>query len=450
MTTQILFLILLIGVNAFFAASEIALISLNDNKIKIMADEKNLKAIQLVKLLSEPSRFLATIQIGITLAGFLASAFAAESFADPLVNIIKAYDLPITDSVLRVLTVTVITIILSYFTLVLGELVPKRVAMKKAESIAFFVVTPLTVLSKVTSPFVKFLTASTNFCVRLFGIDPSSNDDDVTEEEIRMMIDVGEEKGTIHEREKIMINNIFEFNNKTAEDIMTHRMELVGIPHDIGLRKLIDIVKTEQYSRIPVYNESIDNIIGVLYVKDLLPLIVEEAEDDFELDSYIRKPFFVPIQKKIDELFFELQATNIHIAIVIDEYGGTAGIVTVEDLLEEIVGNIFDEYDEEEDKEFKQIDETIFEVKAMISLEELEEHLEVELPVEEYETLNGFLIGLIGNIPSKDEEIEVQFKNLYFKVIEVTDKRIEKVIIEVNNEDDTSTKNNYLKEDLKY
>ena len=450
MTTQILFLILLIGVNAFFAASEIALISLNDNKIKIMADEKNLKAIQLVKLLSEPSRFLATIQIGITLAGFLASAFAAESFADPLVNIIKAYDLPITDSVLRVLTVTVITIILSYFTLVLGELVPKRVAMKKAESIAFFVVTPLTVLSKVTSPFVKFLTASTNFCVRLFGIDPSSNDDDVTEEEIRMMIDVGEEKGTIHEREKIMINNIFEFNNKTAEDIMTHRMELVGIPHDIGLRKLIDIVKTEQYSRIPVYNESIDNIIGVLYVKDLLPLIVEEAEDDFELDSYIRKPFFVPIQKKIDELFFELQATNIHIAIVIDEYGGTAGIVTVEDLLEEIVGNIFDEYDEEEDKEFKQIDETIFEVKAMISLEELEEHLEVELPVEEYETLNGFLIGLIGNIPSKDEEIEVQFKNLYFRVIEVTDKRIEKVIIEVNNEDDTSTKNNYLKEDLKY
>ncbi|SKB29736.1 putative hemolysin [Acetoanaerobium noterae] len=450
MTTQILFLILLIGVNAFFAASEIALISLNDNKIKIMADEKNLKAIQLVKLLSEPSRFLATIQIGITLAGFLASAFAAESFADPLVNIIKAYDLPITDSVLRVLTVTVITIILSYFTLVLGELVPKRVAMKKAESIAFFVVTPLTVLSKVTSPFVKFLTASTNFCVRLFGIDPSSNDDDVTEEEIRMMIDVGEEKGTIHEREKIMINNIFEFNNKTAEDIMTHRMELVGIPHDIGLRKLIDIVKTEQYSRIPVYNESIDNIIGVLYVKDLLPLIVEEAEDDFELDSYIRKPFFVPIQKKIDELFFELQATNIHIAIVIDEYGGTAGIVTVEDLLEEIVGNIFDEYDEEEDKEFKQIDETIFEVKAMISLEELEEHLEVELPVEEYETLNGFLIGLIGNIPSKDEEIEVQFKNLYFKVTEVTDKRIEKVIIEVNNEDDTSTKNNYLKEDLKY
>ncbi|WP_313567466.1 hemolysin family protein [Acetoanaerobium noterae] len=450
MTTQILFLILLIGVNAFFAASEIALISLNDNKIKIMADEKNLKAIQLVKLLSEPSRFLATIQIGITLAGFLASAFAAESFADPLVNIIKAYDLPITDSVLRVLTVTVITIILSYFTLVLGELVPKRVAMKKAESIAFFVVTPLSVLSKVTSPFVKFLTASTNFCVRLFGIDPNSNDDDVTEEEIRMMIDVGEEKGTIHEREKIMINNIFEFNNKTAEDIMTHRMELVGIPHDIGLRKLIDIVKTEQYSRIPVYNESIDNIIGVLYVKDLLPLIVEEAEDDFELDSYIRKPFFVPIQKKIDELFFELQATNIHIAIVIDEYGGTAGIVTVEDLLEEIVGNIFDEYDEEEDKEFKQIDETIFEVKAMISLEELEEHLEVELPVEEYETLNGFLIGLIGNIPSKDEEIEVQFKNLYFKVIEVTDKRIEKVIIEVNNEDDTSTKNNYLKEDLKY
>jgi putative hemolysin len=424
-------------VNAFFAASEIALISLNDNKIKLMADEGNKKAKQLVKLLSEPSRFLATIQIGITLAGFLASAFAAESFADPLVNVLKGFTLPVSESFLKVTTVIVITIILSYFTLVLGELVPKRVAMKKSEGIAFFVVTPLTVLSRVTSPFVKLLTASTNFFVKLFGIDPHSIDDDVTEEEIRLLVDVGEEKGAIDEREKIMINNIFEFNNKTAEDIMTHRMELVGIPANIELRKLINIIKEQQYSRIPVYDESIDNVIGILHVKDLLTLITEDAEKNFKLDSFIRKPFYIPMQKKIDELFIDFQVVKTHIAIVIDEYGGTAGIVTLEDLVEEIVGNIFDEYDEEGDKELKQIDKTTFEVSGMISLDELEEHLEVELPVEDYETLNGFLISLFGNIPPKGKISEVRYKHLHIQAIEVTNKRIEKAIIRVDNQVDS-------------
>ncbi len=434
MITAILFLFVLIAVNSFFAASEIALISLNDNKIKIMAEEGDKKAKQLIKLLGEPSRFLATIQIGITLAGFLASAFAAESFADPLVNILKGLNLPISESLLKVTTVIVITIILSYFTLVLGELVPKRVAMKKSEKIAFFVVTPLTVLSKVTSPFVKLLTASTNFFVRLFGIDPHSIDDDVTEEEIRMMVDVGEEKGAIDEREKIMINNIFEFNNKTAEDIMTHRMELVGIPANIELRKLLSIIKEEQYSRIPIYEENIDNVIGILHVKDLLTLIAENAEKDFKLEPFIRKPFFIPIHKKIDELFIDLQVAKTHIAIVIDEYGGTAGIVTIEDLVEEIVGNIFDEYDEEEDKELKQIDELTFEASGMISLYELEEYLDVELPVEDYETLNGFFISLFGNIPPKGQISEVRFKRLLIQAVEVTDKRIEKAIIRIDNQ----------------
>lgn len=433
MLTDILFLISLIAINAFFAASEIALISLNDNKIKLMADEGDKKARQLTNLLGEPSRFLATIQIGITLAGFLASAFAAESFADPLVNLIQTYNLAIPEALLKGATVTIITLVLAYFTLVLGELVPKRVAMKKAEVIAFFVVTPLMVLSKITNPFVKFLTVSTNFCVRLFGIDPNSADDDVTEEEIRMMIDVGEEKGTIDEREKIMINNIFEFNNKTAEDIMTHRMELIGIPASIELEALIEIVKNEQYSRIPVYLESIDNIIGILYVKDLLTLVTANPVKDFCLDAYIRKPFFIPVKKKIDELFLDLQNAKTHMAIVIDEYGGTAGVVTIEDLVEEIVGNIFDEYDEEEDRELKQLDETTFEVSGMISLNELEAALDVELPVEDFETLNGFLISLFGNIPPKDEINEVRFKHLLINVVDVTEKRIEKVIIKIED-----------------
>jgi len=433
LNTEIIFLLILIAVNAFFAASEIALISLNDNKIKFMAEEGNKKAKQVAKLLGEPSRFLATIQIGITLTGFLASAFAAESFADPLVMVLKGYNLPVSESFLKVTTVITITVVLSYFTLVLGELVPKRVAMKKSEGIAFLVVAPLMILSRVASPFVRLLTVSTNFFVRLFGIDPYSLDEDVTEEEIRMMVDVGEEKGTIHEREKIMINNIFEFNNKTAEDIMTHRMELVGIPVYIELKKLIDLVKEEQYSRIPVYEGNIDNVIGILHVKDLIPLITENEMETFKLENYIRKPFFIPMQKRIDELFVDLQLTKTHIAVVIDEYGGTAGIITIEDLVEEIVGNIFDEYDNEEDRELRQIDEMTYEVSGMISLDELEEILEIELPVEDYETLNGFLISLFGNIPPKGQVSEVKFKHLLIQAIEVTDKKIEKAIIHLNH-----------------
>ncbi|MBN7772367.1 hemolysin family protein [Clostridium aminobutyricum] len=438
MITKVIFLLILIAANAFFAASEIALISLNDNKIKLMAEEGNKKAKQLVKLLSEPSKFLATIQIGITLAGFLASAFAAESFSDPIVNVLKEYHFPISESVLKVTTVAIITVILSYFTLVLGELVPKRIAMKKSESIAFFVVMPLTILSKMTSPFVKFLTISTNAFVRIFGVDPNSEQENVTEEEIRMMIDVGEENGTIHEREKMMINNIFEFNDKTAEHIMTHRMELVSIPVTAKLEEIAAIIDQEKYTRIPVFEENIDNIIGILHVKDLIPLINnEQGVKNFNLKAIIRKPFLIPVHKKIDELFVELQLAKTHIAIVIDEYGGTAGIVTIEDLVEEIVGNIFDEYDEEE-FDLKEINPTTFEVNGMISLSELEKPFDVELPVEDYETLNGFLISLFGNIPPKGKISEIRYKHLRIQTIEMTDKRIEKVMVyledKTNNE----------------
>lgn len=429
MIKQLFLIMILIAANAFFAASEMALISLNDNKIKLMAEDGNKKAKQLLKLLGEPSRFLATIQIGITLAGFLASAFAAESFADPLVSLLNNYEIPVSDGVLKVAVVIAITIVLSFFTLVIGELVPKRVAMKKAESISFRVVGLLLILSIISSPFVKLLTASTNVFVRLFGVDPHSLEDDVTEEEIRMMVDVGEEKGTIDEREKIMINNIFEFNNKTAEEIMTHRMELVGVPVTVELSTLMNRLAEERYSRIPVYDGSIDNVVGILHVKDLLALINVDSEINFKIEDYMRKPYFIPKQKKIDELFVDIQNAKTHMAIVIDEYGGTAGVVTVEDLVEEIMGNIFDEYDEEEDREIKQLDDYTYEASCRIGLDELNEILDADLPVDDFDTLNGFLISLIGNIPPKDEIIEIRFNHVRFRVIEVTDKRIEKAII---------------------
>jgi putative hemolysin len=424
---SILVLAILVVLNAFFAASEIALISLNDNKVRIQAEEGDKKAVLLQKLLSEPSRFLATIQIGITLAGFLASAFASESFSDPLVKALVSLGIPVSEALLKTIAVFIITILLSYFTLVLGELVPKRLAMKKSESIARFVANPLHVLSVITAPFVKFLTASTNFFVRLFGVDPNAEEEHVTEEEIRMMVDVGEEKGTIHESEKEMINNIFEFNNKTVSDIMTHRTEIAALPVDTGLSEVIAFFNREKYSRVPVYEENIDNIIGVVHSKYLIRYLSEGGgKEDFSLRDIIQKPYFVPVSKRTDILFKELQQNKTHMAVIIDEYGGTAGIATLEDLVEEIVGNIFDE-DDEVEKDMEKLDDNTYLIKGSVSLDEVQEALDVDLPVEEYETLSGFLIGQMGRIPEKGDQSVIEFNQLVFKVEEVEEKRISRV-----------------------
>ncbi|MEN2775778.1 hemolysin family protein [Acetivibrio clariflavus] len=427
MFTELLVLIILIVLNAFFAASEIALISMNDTKLKLMAEEGNKRAVLLKKLVDEPSKFLATIQIGITLAGFFASAFAADNFSERLVDLIKLTGVPIPDSVLKNVSVILITIVLSYFSLVFGELVPKRVAMKKAESIAMLVASPLNFLSSVTSPFVKFLTFSTNTIVRIFGIDPNKEEDNVTEEEIRMMVDVGEEKGAIDETEKEMINNIFEFNNKVVSEIMTHRTEISALPIDATLDEVIELINTEKYSRIPVYEDTIDNIIGIMHSKYLIKYIAEGGDrDNFDLRNLIRKPYYVPTSKRTDELFKELQRQRIHMAVIIDEYGGTAGIVTLEDLLEEIVGNIFDE-DDEVEKEIEKIDENTFIINGTTSLDTVRDYLEVDLPTDDYDTLSGFLIGQLGRIPEENDKPSIEFNGLVFKIDKVDEKRVAKV-----------------------
>lgn len=426
MFVEAFILIILIAVNAFFAASEIALISLNDNKMRIMAEEGDKKAKILSALLSEPSKFLATIQIGITLAGFMASAFAAQSFSEPLVRFVLSIGITLPESALKTISLILVTVILSYFTLVFGELVPKRMAMKKAEAISMRVASPLNILSVAASPFVRFLTASTNFFVRLFGVDPNSQDEEVTEEEIRMMIDVGEEKGTIHETEKEMINNIFEFDNKYVTDIMTHRTDIAGVPLDCSLDGVIAVIREEKYTRMPVYEDNIDNIVGILHVKDLVNYLGYTGKEDFSIGSIMRKPHFVPSSRKTDMLFKDLKDSKTHMAVVIDEYGGTAGIVTMEDLVEEIVGNIFDEYDEEdeEDKEVDKIDDNTFIIKGSVSLDTVCEILGADLPVEEYETLSGFIIGQLGKIPQTDEKPEIEFNGLVFKVKEMEDKKV--------------------------
>jgi putative hemolysin len=423
---EIFILVVLIIVNAFFAASEIALISLNDNKIRLLAENGDKKAKLLNSLLSEPSRFLATIQIGITLAGFLASAFAAESFAGRLAEWLYKLGVPISRDLLGTISVVVITLVLSYFTLVLGELVPKRLALQKAEPISNFAVLPLTFLSKISSPFVKLLTISTNFIVRLFGVDPEADDENVTEEEIRMMVDVGKERGTIQETEKVMINNIFEFDNKTVSDIMTHRTNIVAIPHNFGLKETVQLVNIEKYTRFPVYEEDIDHIVGILHVKDLIQFVENCDENIFHLKELLRDPYFVLESKRIDELFKEMQMYNIHMAISIDEYGGTDGVVTIEDVIEEIVGNIFDEYDDREidDEEIVKVDHNTYLIPGTTNLYVVEELLKIDIPSEDFDTISGFVIGQLGYIPNEAEKPEIEFENIRFSVEEMDDKRI--------------------------
>lgn len=426
MLTGILVLIVLILLNAFFAASEIALISLNDNKVKVMADKGDKKSKMLYALLKEPSRFLATIQIGITLAGFLASAFASESFADRLATFAYEVGVPLPKRWLYSVSVVVITLVLSYFTLVFGELVPKRIAMQLAERISLIAVRPLTVLSVVTAPFVKLLTLSMNVTVRLLGVDPNADEEKVTEEEIRMMVDVGKERGAIQEAEKVMIHNIFEFNNKVASEIMTHRIHIVGIPADASLKEVVRIINEEKYTRFPVYAERIDDIVGILHVKDMMPYLDVCDESSFDLRSMLRKPYHVPASRKTDQLFRDLQKQKSHMAIVIDEYGGTAGIVTVEDLLEEIVGNIFDEYDEES-KEIQKLNETTYLFDGIADLDDVEQLLRIGLPIEEYHTVSGFVIGLLGRLPEDEEKPAVEYRGYVFQVMEADERRISQI-----------------------
>jgi putative hemolysin len=431
LTIAIITLIVLILLNAFFAASEMALIGLNDNKVKRMAEDGDKKAKMLYSLISEPSQFLSTIQIGITLAGFLASAFAADFFAGPLAQLLYNLGIPLSLDILTTMSVIVITVLLSYFTLVFGELVPKQLALQKAEVISNFAAAPLTLLFKICLPLVKLLTFSTNTVVRLVGVDPNAKNEEATEEEIRMMVDVGSEHGTIQIAEKLMINNIFEFNDKIVSDIITHRTDMSVISIDASLQETVQMVNVGKYTRYPVYDGDIDNIVGVLHVKDLFQFMDQKNDKVFELKELVRQPYFVLESQSIDVLFAEMQKNNVHIAMVADEYGGTEGLITIEDVIEEIVGEIFSESDGSEEEEVKQLSTNIYSVKGTTHLYKLEDILKVDLPTEDFDTLSGFLIGEIGYIPSMEERPLITYHNLLFEVTKVVENRIDKVIVTI-------------------
>ena len=438
MLGQIAILVILILINAFFAASEIAYISLNDNKIAKQAKEGNKKAKQIEKMLKTPSKFLATIQIGITLAGFLSSAFASDAFADilaPALNNIMPF---LSVEVWKGISIIVITIILSFFTLIFGELVPKRIGMKNSEKVAFFSIGIIRAISILAAPFVKFLTIVTNAISKIFGVG-ENEEQTVTEEEIKMMIDQGKEKGTIEEGEKELLNNVFEFNDITVSEIMTHRKDIFAVDKNMSQEELLDEISQEEYrySRIPVYDETIDEIEGIIYVKDILKNIKKKT---FKIKNIMKEAYFVPQNKMIDELFRDMQKNKIQMAIVLDEYGGTSGLITMEDILEELVGDIYDEYDEIEE-EYQKIDDNTYIISGSMPIYDVNKLLKVKIPEGDYDTLSGYLQEEMGRIPEDEENPIIETKEVTFKIEEYEDKRILKVkACKNNNENDSEEK----------
>ncbi|MGI6529334.1 MAG: hemolysin family protein [Clostridia bacterium] len=445
---QLLVIFILILLNAFFAASEIALLSVNETKMKKMAEKGNKKARHVVKFLENSSKFLSTIQVGVTFSGFLSSAVAADSFATRIVEFVKAQNAsPAIVNVSRTASVIIITFILSYFTLVFGELVPKRIAMNKSEKLALFVIGPLRVTASVFSPFIKILTLSVNGVLRLVGINPNDDDEEVTEEEILLMVNEGQEKGVIGNEESTMISNVLLLNDKTASDIMTHRTEVVGIRADSGYETVMQTVTNARYSRFPVYEDRIDNIVGVIHIKDLLNI---KNESEFDLVKLMRAPCFVPETQRIDEVFKTLKNTKNHMAIVVDEYGGTAGIATMEDILEELVGNIMDEYDEEEEAEYDRqivaIGDNSYIIEGLTELDVVNEEFNINLPVEEYDTISGFVIGNLGSIPDENTHPSFEYEGMRFTVEGNNEKRITLVKMELI--EDTTIYDDVTQEDF--
>lgn len=423
MLFSIVILVILIGINAFFASSEIAFISLNDAKIEKQAKDGDKKAKSIQNMLKDPSKFLATIQIGVTLAGFLSSAFAADTFAEVLSP--KLYNLMpfIQEQTWRAISIILITLILSYFTLVFGELVPKRLAMKYTEKIAFSSVGIIKAISVIASPFVKLLTLSTNAVSKIFKIT-ENEEEVVTEEEIRMMIDVGEEKGVIGVAAKEMLNNVFEFNDKIVSEIMIPRTEVFALDKELTIKEVIDILSEDtRYSRVPVYEETIDNIVGIVYIKDIL---LSKKDENKKIKELMKKAYYVPETITVDKLFEEMRKNKKQISIVIEEHGGTSGIVTMEDILEEIVGEIYDEYDTSENK-VVELDSNTYLIDGSLAIYDLEKIFDIEIPEGDYDTISGYLIDLLGRIPKPKENIIIETEQLDFKVEKVKNKKIVQV-----------------------
>jgi putative hemolysin len=417
--------LVLIALNAIFACAELAVLSINETKLERMADQGDKRAKRLFKLTREPAKFLATIQVAITLSGFLGSAFAADGFSEPLVDWVLSLGVNIPRSTLDSIAVVVITLILSYFTLVFGELVPKRVAMKKAEALGLSISGLVSGISTVFKPIVWFLSVSTNAVLRLLGIDPNEADEQVNEEEILMMVDAGSEKGAIDEQERAFIQNVFEFDDLTAEEIAVHRTEVAVLWMEDSMEEWARIIHDSRHTLYPVCQDSADNIIGILNAKDYFRL--DDKSRESVMRNAVKEPFFVPETIKADVLFRKMKKTRNIMAIVLDEYGGMVGIITLNDLIEQLVGDLGEDTPEEEAAEphVEQMNENTWAIIGNVELYDIEQALDVDIGMEEVDTFTGLVFGELDMIPSDGEQdIELDFKGLHIHITRVEDHQI--------------------------
>ncbi|MDY0277413.1 MAG: hemolysin family protein [Acholeplasma sp.] len=426
---RLILIIILVVINAFFAGSEAALVAANEIKVKNDAENGNKKAKLTLKYINNSTNFLSTIQVGITFIGFINGFLAAESFTLPILELLG--DNFVNSSLWQVIVKIVITLILTYLQVVFGELVPKKIAIQKPEKFIYRTVGFLNVLNKFMRPLVMLLTKSANGMGRLLGVKEQK--DEITEDELRMLV-VGS-GDALKEREKQMIENVLDFDDRTASDVMTHRTEVFALDIETPYDEMLKLIKKEQYSRVPVYSNSIDNIVGILHIKDLLTRV---NKNNLTLEGIIRKPFFVPESMKTSDLFKEMQRTKNHMAIVIDEFGGTSGIVSIEDLLEEIVGNIFDEYDDVKE-EVTILKDNCYVIDGLANIDDIEDIINVGLPVDEYDTVSGFILDKLGRFPLDDENVEIIYNGYKYEVLEINDRVIEKIKITKIVEDETES-----------
>lgn len=421
---QLLLQLVLIAVNALFAATEIAVISLNETKVRRMAEGGDRKAAKMLRMVTEPTGFLSTIQICITLAGFLGSAFAADNFSDKLVNwLINDCEVSgVSPSALDTISVIIITLVLSYFTLVLGELVPKRIAMKRPEGIARAVSGLMIGMTTVLRPVIWLLTVSTNGVLRLCGIDPKDNAEEVSEEEIIMMLDEGEEAGSIESGEKELIKNVFSLNDTTAEDVMVHRSQVAFLKRDDARTTLLNEIAESGYSRFPVYGENIDDIVGILYAKTYLT--AQSRGERCEMKDFLMPPRFVHASTHINRILLDMQREHAHMAVVVDDYGGVIGIITLEDILEELVGEIWDESDEVIEN-IRERPDGSYDINGSTRLSDMCESVGCSID-SNADTVGGWVTETLGGIPASGESFECSGMLV---TVEATDERR---VLEVN------------------
>lgn len=428
---QILLQIVLIALNAVFACAEIAVISVSDAKLAQLTAQGDKRALRLARLTSQPARFLATIQVAITLSGFLGSAFAADNFAGILVNGLLGLGIPVPAQTLNAISVVLITLILSYFTLVFGELVPKRLAMKKAESLALAMSGMISALSRIASPIVWVLTASTNFVLRLCGMDPNAEDEQVSEEEIRMMVDAGSQKGVIDQEEREFIQNVFEFDDRTVAEFATHRTELTILWQEDSDEDWEATIRQSRFAKYPVCGETADEVIGVLNVRDYFRL--SDRNRATVMEKAVKPAYFVPQHLRADVLFREMKRTHNHFAVVLDEYGGMTGVVTMNDLLEQLVGDLEDDAEKAaQSREIELLAPGRWRIQGTAPLKEVARSLSLsfrEGELDTYDTFGGFVFGQLGSVPADQENFSANLSPVSIHTARIREHRLENAIV---------------------